>query len=450
MTTQDDDNKKKKDRDEASSTLFGAINGQQPPGAYPIHDRRPVGYSGGRGGRSRGESSGTTAATSTTNDNSSSNNHQIPPELRVVAAFQEEETSSSSSAAAATHQLRRSSQGLLPAATRIPFPGHDDDTTSTLRRSLESKVLERLELGGNQTSNRSRVIILVDENGENITNSNHKHDKNNNKSNDHHQTSPCHCCGTLSMPSNNKRRSCILKIGFAIGVTTIIVAVVVLILVLAPTKTKDVTDSFSDSLTDGGKTEDTTYPTLVPSSSNSTSSSPTNSSPTIVPQFSARFEFLYERIIGPTIIITPDMSGDNTKFRDVTTYPHQALTWLADVDELYPDLQLTPTQVLIERYVMVLWFMKSTATRDATSTGGDEKEEDHVLDNNNRGLSWTESFHFLFPNKTTCQWNDLDHEEVNENTSTSPHGIICSGKLPYITEIRMGKCRISIRFSYLF
>jgi hypothetical protein len=121
----------------------------------------------------------------------------------------------------------------------------------------------------------------------------------------------------------------------------------------------------------------------------------------------SRFEVLVELFV----------RGGNDKnvsqeavLRDESTPQHAALNWLANEDLGMLDLDTTPGDILIERFVMALLYV---------STGG-----------------WDWSFPMRFLRDTgVCDWYDYEHER----------GIICNEDQTYVTEINIGTSNVHMK-----
>ena len=136
-------------------------------------------------------------------------------------------------------------------------------------------------------------------------------------------------------------------------------------------------------------TEDPMPPTTPP-----TSSTPTS------PPCCERFEELYS-------LVGADITSDLQVLEDTYTYQYQALAWLADDDPTELDFSAQPKQILIERYVLALFYFMTN------------------------GKAWKSQLNFL-GQSSVCDWFEYS-EEAEEGIA----GVICDG--PSVSEINLCK-----------
>lgn len=157
---------------------------------------------------------------------------------------------------------------------------------------------------------------------------------------------------------------------------------------------------------------ETTSPTTTPPTTSPTPSpsvSPTTHAPSAQPTdpptnfpteapFSPRFLTLFERL-------ELEITINGHLLLDETSTQHASLLWLADEDPAQLDLEFTPTSILLQRYVMVLFHMM---------TGG---------------KVWRDQSNFL-ERFSVCDWN-------NGLSGDDERGVVCD-RLS-VTEIQLGK-----------
>lgn len=427
-------------------------DGEAAPGAYPIHDQRPVAYRGIPGRRQSNNLPVPTNAHGVsrirTQNNVDSNSNNIPPELRCVVTSEESSSQSLNNAnhippelrvvstspvrEASTADCRRSTQSAPQHPTRpsrAALPRQNSEglpCAQTAVPSISARVMELLH--SNEESNNQRfsmspplrlrsadvIIVLEDEGGSANTLSRSSSPltaDRGNAENSNNDITPSGSKLKIS-PSHQTGSNLSLIKKFLIvagGLIVIGVAVAVAVMV-SKSAGKDSISSITNS------TSTIANSTKLPGASASSFAPTIAVTPAVSSPSPSSATLSVESIRDLLLPISGEL------LLDESTPQYEALTWLAESDKFFLgfwDDGPVPDHIhtrVVERYIMVVLYF---------STNGP--------------VAWTGDHRFLNPRESICAWADDDGSD-NDIRSLDIH---CDAPGGFIDWLSIGRLCIT-------